>query len=1199
MTALEQLNEYLRSLEQKLRIFAASRGAAIVATLSLALTIILVSVGNHYRFATGIVLPFRVLLYLCVALAITLAVVLPLLKLKRSWIVRLVEKRSPDFEERLLTIAERPDPENPFTEILAEDALRVARLHDPRELSPFPILLACIGTAVVAAGVLIWMITAAPGYWSYGAALLWTGHAGTAPLYEISVQPGNKTVRKKSDQSVTAQLLGFSSQTVTIHAKPNGSLKWEQAEMRPQRDGNGYQFLFTSLAEPVEYYVQAGASQSKHFTLGVRDLPGVKRIRVGVHFPSNLGLTDVVNDPGGDIRAVEGSEAEISVLTDRPLKHGMLVLDDGSKVGLAEGDGNWLTAKLPIRKDGSYHVAVLDEGEMIRLTDDYFIEAKKDEPPVVKIVRPGRDPHVSPIEEVPVTVEASDDFEVKGLELHYSVNGGTEQTVPLLKAKRVKQADGKTTLYFENFKVVPGDLVSFYATAKDATRTAKTDIVLAKTEPFDFAFRQSQQSGGGGGGAGEENTNISQRQSEIIAATWNEEKDGNKDKSKTAEDARFLSDLQGKLGEQAKTLANRMRSREMASEGSAFADFSKQMDQASDEMGKAVGSLKTGNWKEAMPPEQKALQSLLRAEAMFREIQVAFGRQSGGGGGGGANRDLERMFDLELDTDKNQYETGESPSSPDQQQKSVDDAVERLQALARRQQELATQQRQAEAFQQRWEQEMLRREAEQLRQQMQQLAQNQLNRPQQGNSSQSGQSQGGQQSSGSSSQSGQASKQNASRQAAMNQAMQALQRAEDQMRKAVSEHNSSAQQEAASQLQKAQDLMNGMQRQQAGDSLSDLARQAEAMAQQQKDFENRLRQMYGGSGMNSESTPPGINPWMNDPRFENRMDYFPKHTSPQTDRLANEGEKRAQQLEQLQRQIQRQVQSMAAGQPDDASRLRKALSDAEQAELTSQMKKNANWIRNGLGRIAVAREPAVTAGLDDLSRQLQDAQAGMKNGSQNAQNGTPGPKDGTAQALAQVQKLRRQLESQMRPGQGQQGQGQQGQGQKGQGQQGQGQQGQGQDNSGQDGEGQAQEGQAGQGQPQQGGGRGGAWSPRGGGRPSIQAYNGAGGYSGTDENVQETIRALKDIRDRLGPNDRQLNYDVDYALGYLRGIYSTKAGELEARIDREVLPSLARLELELSRQAGAQPTGARTAATETAPEKYKDAVAEYFRKLSR
>ncbi len=119
--------------------------------------------------------------------------------------------------------------------------------------------------------------------------------------------------------------------------------------------------------------------------------------------------------PGGDVRAVKGSTAEVWVLTDRPLQHGELLLNDRSKIALTPQNGNWSKAVLPVKKDGSYHVAAIDSGDNIRISDDYFIEAKKDEPPVVKIVNPGRDPHVSPIEEVPVTVEASDDYGLKDL----------------------------------------------------------------------------------------------------------------------------------------------------------------------------------------------------------------------------------------------------------------------------------------------------------------------------------------------------------------------------------------------------------------------------------------------------------------------------------------------------------------------------------------------------------------------------------------------------------------------------------------------------------------------------------------------------------------------------------------------------------------------------------------------------------------
>ena len=90
------------------------------------------------------------------------------------------------------------------------------------------------------------------------------------------------------------------------------------------------------------------------------------------------------------------------------------------------------------------------------------------------------------------------------------------------------------------------------------------------------------------------------------------------------------------------------------------------MEAAAAEMGPAADKLKGQKWSDALEPENKALQHLSRAMATFRDIQVARGQQGGGGGGGGggedAGRDLANLFDLELDTEKNQYESQQSSS---------------------------------------------------------------------------------------------------------------------------------------------------------------------------------------------------------------------------------------------------------------------------------------------------------------------------------------------------------------------------------------------------------------------------------------------------------------------------------------------------------------------------------------------------------
>ena len=154
-------------------------------------------------------------------------------------------------------------------------------------------------------------------------------------------------------------------------------------------------------------------------------------------------------------------------------------------------------------QDGVYHVAGVEEGQPVRVSEDFFIEARKANPPQIALVRPGRgDYHASPIEEVTLAAKAIDEYGLNGVTLHYSVNGGPETTVDLLTQKGEKQADGSTTLSLENFKLVPGDLVSVYATAKDANAEAHTDMMFIQAEPFEREFSQSQQGGGGGGGGG-------------------------------------------------------------------------------------------------------------------------------------------------------------------------------------------------------------------------------------------------------------------------------------------------------------------------------------------------------------------------------------------------------------------------------------------------------------------------------------------------------------------------------------------------------------------------------------------------------------------------------------------------------------------------------------------------------------------------
>jgi hypothetical protein len=1225
VNALDQLNRYLQRLEKRLRFLAVSKGTSLVAVSALVITVFLVWIINRYAFSPASLLWARILLFLSIAVAIAFGLVVPLLNLNRRNAARRAEQKFPDFQERLLTLAEKPNAPNakdaPFLELLAADTMRVAESSEPERLASTGPMIGFLTSAGLAVAVLLWLILAGPGYLGYGTSLLWAGapKAGNRAFYDIAVTPGDRAVRRKADQLVTAQLLGFDSPKVRLFAQYRGTSKWEQVDMLPSPGASTYEFLFSSLADNVEYYVEAGAVQSKHFNLRIVDLPGIKKIRVTYHYPSWSGLKDAVEDPGGDLRAVEGTEAEVAILTDRPLNKGVLVLGDDHQIELkpqTANAGNWVTARVTLDKDGLYHVAAIDRGENVRLSEDFFIEARKDSPPTVKIDRPGRDAKVNPVEEVTITVNAEDDFALNEVALHYSVNGGAEKTVSLLSQKGAKTSEGKYVLTLEDYKLAPGDLVSLYASAKDARNTTKTDIYFIQAEPFERNYSQAQSGGGGGGGmGGGDEQQISQRQKDIIAATWNEYKNGSKDPSVASDDAKFLAEQEGKLAGQAKSLADRMKARELADANPQFQSFTKEMEDASKSMIESAEKIKSQKWNDAMPLEQKALQAAQRAEATFRDIQVAFGTQGGGGGAGGAGRDLENLADLELDREKNQYETGQQSAS-DSRAKEIDKALEKLAELARRQQELAAKKDQQQPFRQRWEQEMLRREAEQLQKQMEQLqrgdSSQQQSSNQQGQQGQPGQSgqQGkpGQQSSQQSGQSGSAGRAGSVASPQLQQALDRLKKATEDMQNAENQQNGSPEQTAAGQrraadrLQEARDILNGMQHQNASQQLDDLVQQSNQLSQQQGDFQNRLRQTMGSSA--SE------NPRFGAPSLQNQQ---------QTERLASEKNEMADKLKKLEQGMSDTARSLAGAQNPVTNKLREALGEAQQDELEMHMRQSAQWIRQGYGSQAWLRENNVTLGLNNLRDRLQQAQAAMQQSGKPGQ-GPGGDSSDLEKALARVQAMRDRMQqlAQSQPGKGRPGEGQ---GQPGQSRQSNPlQRGNQNGNSQQPGQqpGQSQEGQSGQpgqqgqgGQPGQSGqpgqnGNGGqtgpnsAYAPFGGGGP-VTPGNGsaADGPLPIEQAYRESLRDLNQLRDFVRANP-DVAGDYSNLSRALNPQFATNDGELSQRLSHEVLPELERLELELRRKLEDKNSDqVRSAGSETVPPGYSDAVADYFRKLSK
>ncbi len=1216
------LDEYLGSISSRLRATVATRGAGAVSLSALVATAVCVYLANRAAFSDASIVGSRLFVGVTLALTAAALLVLPLRKLLLSPRLQRAadeaERRSPDFDGRLRTWADERarstaggrEP-SPLLGLLARETEEAAAAVPLEAVVSRWLSVGFVATAVLGLGSLVWLGTSGPGYWQYGTARLWAGWfvAQDEPLYELLVEPGDTTIRQGGRLDVTAEVTGFEPGSVEIHAKFESSVDWERAPMGPQLQGAGYAFSFSMVREPLRYYVTAGRLRTREFEVDVVEMPIVENIRLEYQYPAWSGLDPVVQDPGGDIAAVPGTRVSIILTTDMDLNNGLLVVGEAA-TPLADN-----RAQIEVEEDSVYHIAARYQGERVRLTEDFFITAIPDEKPTVKIRKPGRDWRASSIEEVAVSIEAADDFGLRGLELRYSVNGAEVQTVPLMGRAGTQRASREHLFYLEDLgppggvtilpigeeadplpppapeaSLMAGDLVSYYVVAKDAKREVRSDMYFINVQPYERRFSQSQQAGGQGGQQGQQQDEISRRQKEIILATWNliseRDSDDGREEGKLRESATMLSELQGTLMQQAQTLVQRTRARQLTETDPKFRLFTEFLEQAASYMEPAAEALANYQLDDAVGPEQQALQHLLRAENLFTDIQITMGR-GGAGGGGGASRDLAEMFELEMDLEKNQYETG-GGASGERMDQEIDEAMKKLEELARRQEQLAeqSQERNRASFEQRWRQEMLRREAEDLQRRLEQLQRRQ---------GESQQRAGGQASQGSQGQSQGASSGGSGTRQQLEQAIQQLERAARDMDQSSRDRDPRASTASASQeLQRAVEALRQRQEEQSASALEELSRESSRLveeqeataAQLQRSLRVALEQLKRQGGRQNGPLPTGL-------------------TRQEEVDLANRKGEIGDGLAGVEKGLQRQARTLR-GRNDEASRaLLNAVMELQQSEASMLIRAAEDLVRRGLAPYAASNEEAVSRALRRLRDSIRDA-------GEVAQQNRQGSDRGLARLLSDVERLRRGLEQAagqseddpnapsraQRPGSGERpgqepGRARQGQPSRGQGEQ----------------AGERDSGEAGPGGPGRtaAGDRRGGWGNWGGpvDRPRLGGYLPRADDPAVREQMEQALEDGIAAVPRLTQEARrQVEFDPSDIADLRRFARELGDGRFRGNPElleeeyRNMLALLEQLEVKLRRQVELDDKEeVRVIVGETVPEPYREAVAEYYRKL--
>ena len=505
----------------------------------------------------------------------------------------------------------------------------------------------------------------------------------------MTIAPGNVEIERGDTQHIVATLAEEVGEEVVIVYR-EGDGDWSRSVMRRGLDAGSHLQEFFDIQQPIDYFVEVGKTRSDPYRIAIYAFPAVDQIDITYHYPEYTGLPARTEENAGDIRGLVGSVVEIRVQTIGTVQEAVMDHSNGSALVLKAMGNGAFRGSLKLADEDLYTVRLTDaQSRQNKFPDQHRIVPIPDEKPRITLTNPGRDTRANAVEEVLVAADAEDDFGVVALQLVYSVNGDDEQSVDLMQGGGDRSVSGEHLFFLEDYMLEPGDVLTYYVEARDGLHASAeaTDMYFIEIIPFDQHYTQINNAGASQSAQRQSGLVLSQQ--DIIVATWKllrerEDMDAAEFEESVIDLSQAQANLKATIEERINATAFSLELRGDSQQQQVVEHLRK----ATEAMAEAVHDLNDGALKQALTPERRALNHLLRADALNKENQVAR-QQAGRGGGMSATEErMTELMDLELDISKDKYEV-QQERDQDARGEALNETLQKVKELAQRQQSLA------------------------------------------------------------------------------------------------------------------------------------------------------------------------------------------------------------------------------------------------------------------------------------------------------------------------------------------------------------------------------------------------------------------------------------------------------------------------------------------------------------------------------
>ena len=184
-----------------------------------------------------------------------------------------------------------------------------------------------------------------------------------------------------------------------------------------------YRLAIPTIIKPLRYRLEIGDSQTRVYTVQIRQKPAIEELAVVFHFPAYLGRGDettLLKLP--DLEAPQFTMAEMRIRSSASLSKGHVQAGADRFSGTIDDDGRTLRLKVPLLRDGPFTIHLFDNlGKCDPNPRVNQIHVLADAPPTVELLAPGRESTAAPGGVVAAAVRAGDDHGLGQVRLEMKV----------------------------------------------------------------------------------------------------------------------------------------------------------------------------------------------------------------------------------------------------------------------------------------------------------------------------------------------------------------------------------------------------------------------------------------------------------------------------------------------------------------------------------------------------------------------------------------------------------------------------------------------------------------------------------------------------------------------------------------------------------------------------------------------------------